>query len=250
MPRRSLDFILSGGGAVIAILLVVLGIVLADQGAFADSYVKDQLGQQRITFAAADKLTAAEKEWKPGSSCLSTYAGKLMETGKQAECYANYFIALHVDTATTSAGFPGETYATLGGIQASLRAQVAEAKARNDTAAADTAQKKLDSATSLRSTAQTGETLRGLLLTTYGFSIFGDKASLAGLVCFIMAGLLALLSLAGFVHAFRTPERELVGRHVTPRIAPAPVPLDRGRDANVTIAPSESRRRAAGEGKA
>ena len=211
MPRRTLDFILAGGGAVLAVLILVLGFVLADQGSFAKSYVKDQLGEQKITFSAADKLTAEEKSWKAGSSCLTENAGKLMETGKQAECYANYFIALHVETAATNAGFPGETYATLGGIQSTLRAQIADAKTKNDTPAADAAQKKLDSATAARSTAQTGETLRGLLLTSYGFSIFGERADQAGLVCYIIGAVLALLAVAGFVHALRTPAGEIIG---------------------------------------
>ncbi len=221
MPRRTLDYVFAGGGAALAVLLLILGFVLADQGSFARSYVKDQLSEQRITFPAADKLTEEEKSWKPGSSCLEKNAGKLMETGKQAECYANYFIALHVDTASKTAGFPGETYATLGPIQSGLRAQVADAKTKNDTAAAEAAQKKLDSATSLRSTTQTGETLRGLLLTSYGFSIFGEKADLAGVVCFIMGGLLALLAIAGLIHAFRTPADQLVGVPATRAPAPA-----------------------------
>ena len=211
MPRRTLDLIFAGGGALLGILLLVLGFVLSDQGSFAESYVKDQLGQQRITFAAADKLTDEEKNWKPGSSCLVANAGKLMQSGSQAECYANYFIALHVDKAATTAGYPGETYATLGGVQSSLRAEVAAAKAKNDTAAAEAAQKKLDGVNSLRATTQTGETLRGLLLTSYGFSIFGEKADLAGIVCYIIGALLVLLAIAGGIHAYRTPPEVLVG---------------------------------------
>ena len=211
MSRRTLDFVFSGGGAVLGLLLLVLGFVLADQGSFAHSYVKDQLGQQKITFTAADKLTDEEKNWKPGSSCLTDYAGKLMETGKQAECYANFYIALHLETAATNAGFPGETYATLGAIRTQLTADVAAAKAKNDTDGAAAAQKKLDSATSLRSTAQTGETLRGLLLTSYGFSIFGEKASQVAIVAFILGAVMILLAAAGFVHAFRTAPDKLVG---------------------------------------
>jgi hypothetical protein len=211
MSRRTLDIVFSGGGAVLAVLLLVLGFVLADQGSFAKSYVKDQLGQQKITFTAADKLTEEEKSWKPGSACLTDYAGKLMETGKQAECYANFYIGLHLENAATTAGFPGETYATLGAIRTSLSADVAAAKAKSDTDGAAAAQKKLDSATSLRTTAQTGETLRGLLLTSYGFSIFGEKASQVAVVCYIIAALLALLAVAGFVHAFLTAPDKLVG---------------------------------------
>jgi hypothetical protein len=128
-----------------------------------------------------------------------------METGKQAECYANYYIKLHMTEAAESAGFPGETYATLGGIQTQLRADLAAANQRGDSTEAAAIQKKLDSAGSLRTTMQTGETLRGLLLTSYGFSIFGDKAGLAADVCYLAGVLVGLLALAGFVHAARTP---------------------------------------------
>jgi hypothetical protein len=211
MSRRQLDFVFAGGGLVLALLLLVLGFVLADQASFAKSYVKDELGSQKITFATVDKLTDEEKNWKPGSACLTENAGKLMETGKQAECYANFFIGLHLENSANNAGFPGETYATLGGIRTQLTADVAAAKAKNDTEGAAAAQKKLDSATSLRSTMQTGETLRGLLLTSYGFSIFGGKAGQVSWVAFSIAGLLVLLAAAGFVHAFRTAPDKLVG---------------------------------------
>jgi hypothetical protein len=210
MSRRTLDFVFAGGGAILGILLLVLGFVLADQADFAHSYVKDQLSQQKITFTAADKLSDEEKNWQPGSACLTEYAGQLMTTGKMAECYANFYIALHLETAATTAGFPGETYATLGAIRTNLSAEVAADKAKGDTAAAADAQKKLDSATSLRTTAQTGETLRGLLLTSYGFSVFGEKAELAGNVCFAIGALLLLLAIPGFIHAIKTPADKLV----------------------------------------
>ena len=210
MKRRTLDLIFAGGGTVFAVLLLVLGFVFTGQASFARDYVKDQLGQQKITFATAEKLTAEEKDWKPGSVCLSKYAGKAMETGKQAECYANFYIAKHMDASATTAGFAGETYATLGGIRSGLSADVTAAKAKNDTAGAEAAQKKLDSATSLRGTMQTGETLRGLLLTSYGFSIFGEKAAVAGVVCYVAALLMLLLAAAGFVHALVVPKDKAV----------------------------------------
>lgn len=216
MKRRTLDIIFAGGGVLLAALLVVLGFVLADQQSFAKDYVRGELSAQKITFATSEKLTEPEKTWKPGSVCLVENAGKTMETGKQAECYAKYFIAFHMTTSATTAGYPGETYATLGPIRTDLTAQVKAAKDKGDTAAAEAAQKKLDSATSLRGTMQTGETLRGLLLTTYGFSIFGDKAALAANVLYALAALLAVLSIAGFVHAFVTPKEEVVGVLTSP----------------------------------
>jgi len=47
-----------------------------------------------------------------------------------------------------------------------------------------------------------GETLRGLLLTSYGFSIFGEKAALAAMLSFLGALVMLLASIAGFIHAF------------------------------------------------
>ena len=55
-----------------------------------------------------------------------------------------------------------------------------------------------------------GETLRGLLLTSYGFSIFGDRAQQAAWVSFAAAFVLLLASIAGFVHAFSTKKERVV----------------------------------------
>ena len=74
------------------------------------------------------------------------------------------------------------------------------AKTGGDQTKIDAAQAALDKATGLRGTLLTGETLRGLLLTSYGFSIFGDKADLAATVCYIAFALLLVLSIAGLVH--------------------------------------------------
>ncbi len=212
MKRRTLDFIFSGGGLLLAILLLILGFVLADQAAFAEDYVKEQLSEQRITFAEADKLTDEEKNWKEGSKCLTEYAGQLMTKGKMAECYGNYYIAMHMRRSAANAavdgekmGWDNETYATMGTVRSELSAKIAAAKEAGNTDEAAKLQKQLDAATSLRSTFQTGETLRGLLLTSYGFSIFGEKADLAATVCYVIGGLLIVLSIAGFVHAFMTP---------------------------------------------
>ena len=211
MTRRTLDITFAVGGVVFAALFLVLALLLRYEYNFAKDYVHDQLGQQKIVFATADKLTDEEKNWKPGSQCLVDYAGQTMVTGKQAECYANYYIAMHMDRSAKAAGWQGETYATMGSIRTDLSAQITAAKDKGDTAGAADLQKKLDAATSLRSTFQTGETLRGLLLTSYGFSIFGDKAGQVMLVMFGLAAVMAVLSAAGFVHALVTPRDKVVG---------------------------------------
>ena len=196
MKRRALDFLFSFGGLAMAALLLVLGLVMTSNANFAKRYVKDQLSEQNITFKTADTLTPEEAK----SACLVKFAGQALTTGKQAECYANDFIGLHVKAI---AG--GKTYADLGTPQSALRTQVADAVKANDPKL-PALQDQLAAVTAQRETLFKGETLRGLLLTSFGFSVFGVKGEQVATVAYIVAGLLALLSLAGFVHACKTPK--------------------------------------------
>jgi hypothetical protein len=241
MKRRTLDITFATGGAVIAVMMLVLGFVLADQYNWGKNYVKEELSSQKITFATTDALAKdAEtnkanpdpalrdvRSWKPGSACLTKYAGQLMTTGKQAECYAKYYIGMHLDRSAAAAtadgkSLAGATYATLGETRTDLSAKIAAAKAATppETERAAALQKELDAATSLRTTMQTGETLRGLLLTSYGFSVMGDKAQVISTIAYIVAGLLAILSIAGFVHAWLAKDAKVFESKTTP-VAPA-----------------------------
>jgi len=195
MKRRTLDIVFSVGGLVVAALILVLGLVLQNQADFADTYVKDQLTAQQITFTPEDKLTEEEKQ----ANCLVVYAGQQLVTGKQAECYANEYIGLHLGETND-----GKTYS-----QTSTEARAVAAEAKADPTNAELQAQ----ATELNASVQTlfrGETLRGLLLTSYGFSIFGERAAQAALVCFLVAGVLLLASIAGFIHAFTTSKDEKV----------------------------------------
>jgi hypothetical protein len=198
MKRRTLDLLFSAGGFLLAGLLLVLGLVMAGNSEFSKNYVRAQLGQQNIFFKAADTLTAEEKQ----SACVVRYAGQRLVTGKQAECYANDFIGLHVRSTAN-----GQTYADLGAPQSALRTQVAAAQAAGD-AGLPALQQQLTDITAQRETLFKGETLRGLLLTSFGFSVFGVKAGQVAAVSYLAAGLLALLSLAGLAHALRTSKYE------------------------------------------
>lgn len=204
MRRFTLDLIFSGMGAVMAVALVVLGLILASEATFARESVAEQLGAQRITFTAQEYLSEEEMTWQEGSTCLVENAGQQMLTGGQARCYADYYIGMHMRRAAAGAGYgwDTETYATMGGIQRALRGDLAAATEAGDAVLAETVQVELDAAGSLRSTFQSGETLRGMLLTTYGFSIFGDRAAQASTALYAGAAALALLSVAGAVHAF------------------------------------------------
>src|SRR6266498_1531984 len=183
MKRRTLDILFSAGGLVLAVLLLVMGLVITSNANFAKTYVANQLAAQNITFKTADTLTDEEKK----ADCLVQYAGQQLTTGKQAECYANEFIGLHLKSI---AG--GKTYAELGTVQTQLRTKVADAQKNNDPALADL-QKQLTQVNADRETVFKGETLRGFLL-----------------------------AIAGFVHAFVVPKtRAFALPEQAPKAAPA-----------------------------
>ena len=200
MRRRTLDFLFSIGGLGLAAMLLILGLVMTSNANFARDYTRDQLTAQNITFASADALTDEERQ----SACLVRYAGDQLTTGKQAECYANDFIGLHLKSVAD-----GQTYADLGAPQSDLRAQVAAATESADPALPEL-QQQLDTVTGQRESLFKGETLRGLLLTSFGFSVFGVKGAQVATVAYVVAALLALLSLAGLVHAFRTSKDTVI----------------------------------------
>ena len=123
--------------------------------------------------------------------CLKTYAGEQLVTGKQAQCYADHYIAVHLSEVNN-----GKTYAQTSN----------ELRALPDQTSAE--------AQSLKAKTQTlfqGETLRGLLLTSYGFSIFGDRAQTVAYLCYGVAAVLFIAAIAGFIHARRrSAERDLI----------------------------------------
>ncbi len=194
MKRRTLDQIFSVGGLLLAGLLLVVGLVLNNQASFANTYVTDQLTAQNITFTPADKLKDEEKQ----QACLLTYAGQKLTTGAQAECYANSYIGLHLKDINE-----GKTYSQTSTESRAKATQAAEAmKAKPDDQASKDLDKEAKALAGKVDTLFKGETLRGLLLTSYGFSIFGERAQQTAMVLFAAAAVLLLATIAGFVHAF------------------------------------------------
>jgi hypothetical protein len=201
MHRRTLDIIFSVGAVLLAGLLLVLGLVLQNQADFAKDYVHNQLSAQKITFTPKAGLQPDEN-----AQCLKDNAGKALTSGKQAECYANNYIAVHLAAIND-----GQTYSQTSATARALAAKATQELAANPNdpqAKADDAQAKV-----LQGKVTTlfqGETLRGLLLTSYGFSIFGERAQQAAWVCSAVALVLFLAAIAGFVHAFTTPKEKTV----------------------------------------
>ena len=167
--------------------LVVGGIAIS-MGRFIQDNVRTELASQQISFTAADKLADAEKAI-PG---IVDNAGQPLTSGNQAQIYSN-LIALHLQEAATGAGYPGATYATLGGIQGDLRTAVAAATKANDKAALDDANAKLTAATGLRNTMLTGNTLIGTLLSAYGWDNVGTGVIAAGVFIVVLAVLFFVL---------------------------------------------------------
>ena len=203
MTRKTLDFLFGIGGLAVAVLLVVLGLVLRNQADFAKSYVHDQMVEQRISFTPAAGLSADEKT----ASCLVDNAGKPLLTGKQAECYANEYIGRHVKLINA-----GKTYSETSGESRAARTAADKALAADPNAQAS---KDLDAtAKGVSGKVEAlfkGETLRGLLLTSFGFSVFGVRAGQAALLAFLAALVLVVASIAGFVHGRSKSAAQLVG---------------------------------------
>lgn len=238
MKRRTLDIAFSAGGVIFSVLLLVVGLILTDQKDFADGYVRSQLGEQQITFPTKEALAENTDEAlneellekfggdqakvdefldsknltsESSAKCLNDNAGKQMLTGKQAECYAEHFIKLHAAESSIVDGV-SYSYASIGPIVTEARNAVTAAKeAGAPQDEIDELQAKADTLQRLRvDTLLRADTLRGLLLTSYGFSVFGERAGQAAWVCFAAAIVLFLLSIAGFIHAFASKKADKV----------------------------------------
>lgn len=164
------------------VLSLVVGGIAIGLGRFVQDNIRTELAAQQISFGEADNFTDEERAI-PG---MVENAGKPLTTGNQARIYADY-IGLHVHESADEAGYPGASYATLGGVQRGLRAEVAAATEEGDEEAIAEAQAKLDSVTGLRNTMLTASTLRGNLLSAYGWDNVATGMMAAGAVFLVTA---------------------------------------------------------------
>jgi hypothetical protein len=155
---------------VLFLVLLVGGGLLYWGSNFAGDMVHDQLAAQRIYFPdkGSDALDPATF---PG---LQQYAGQMVDNGPKAKAYANEFIAVHLDGV---AG--GKTYSEMS---AASRANP------DDQQLAGQVQ-----------TLFRGETLRGLLLYAWGWSVVGRIAFWVAMAAFAGAAVVAMAMIYGFV---------------------------------------------------
>jgi hypothetical protein len=197
MQRKVFDVLVSAGGALMVLVLVVAGALLMVGYNFANNNVHSQLAEQQITFPAQAAFAhpVAGGEITPSMiGTVSKYAGQELTTGQQAQVYANDFIAVHLNEIGG-----GKTYSQLS----------AQAMALPKGSAAYTA------AEAKVQTVFQGTTLRGLLLEAYGFSVFATIAFWGAIAAFVVAGLMALLVLFGVLHARKTDEAKELLTHTS-----------------------------------
>jgi hypothetical protein len=143
--------------------MIVVGALAVVGGHYDKQVVHDQLAPQKIFFP------------KPATNpALASYAGQQVLTGKQAKLYAQDQIGVDL---TKVAG--GKTYSQIS-------AEWIAGGMKNTTLAGE------------RTTLFMGETLRGLLLNAWGWSVIGSIATLAGFILILLGGVLFLLPLANW----------------------------------------------------
>lgn len=189
MRRKTFDTLLTAGGVVVTIVLVVAGVLLMWGHNFANDNVHTQLAQQQIVVPAKGSAALASPKIGP---YLNRYAGQEVLSGPAAKAYADHFIAVHLSEMPYN------------GVYAKV------------SAAAMAAPKGSAQATQLAATEATvfqGTTLRGLLLEAYAFWEFGQIALIAAIASFIGAGVMLVLSALGFWHLRRvSPAEEVLAR--------------------------------------
>jgi uncharacterized membrane protein len=192
VKRRTVDAVLIALGAVVTVVLFVAGGLLTWGSRFANDHVSDELTAQNIFFP---ERAALEDE---GRTDLLGYAGEQVTSGNEAQAYASY-IGGHLEGVAD-----GATYADLGAPERAAKAEVQAAiDSGADEATVAPLQEKADALTNQRNTLFKGETLRGLLLSTYAWSTIGRIAGIAAITAFVAGFAMLVLVVLGVVHRQR-----------------------------------------------
>jgi hypothetical protein len=177
MRRRAFDVLVSWVGVFLTVGLVVAAGLLFVGYSFANGTVERELKAQQVYFPEAGSDELSDPRIEP---YLAEYAGQQVVTGRQAEAYANHYIAVHIEDIGQ-----GMTYAEMGPL---VRANPDDAELA-----------------ATRETLFKGETLRGLLLNAYAFWTFGQIALWSAIIAFAGAVIMGILTVLGFRHAHRVP---------------------------------------------
>ena len=186
-PRTMLGFVATRRVVEVVLCLILgVGSGLLFYGAnFGLDMVHSQLGAQDISFPAQGSPALAPKEF-PG---LQQYAGQKVDTGPKAKAYANQFIAAHLNAV---AG--GKTYSQVSELS---RVTPTDAKLTGQVA-----------------TLFKGETLRGLLLYAWGWSVVSTLALYAAI-----AALIGFIIMLGVTIGDFVADPRIAAHHLAPEAA-------------------------------
>jgi len=175
MERKVWDQMISAAGAVVAVVLIVLGGLAIYGGSFAQDNVTDRLEPQNIVFPPLEGMSPEEQE------TVGDFAGEQVIDGEQARAYSDY-IGGHLAEVND-----GATYSETSNA------------AREEGLDPETAAELQGKADTLFK----GETLRAILLNAYGWWTVATVALYAGYVMVAAGIALGILALFGFRHARR-----------------------------------------------
>ncbi len=189
MKRKTFDKIVTTLGAGLTIFLLVVA-ALANWGAsFASDSVSSQLEAQLITMPAE---TGNADEASDVTAYFKAHGGKLMRTGKDAQMYADHFIAFHMSHMPTYNDASNASRAAAAALAGNPNDAALKADAATKAATVETVFK--------------GNMLRGTLLTAYAFGTLGELAGYGALAALVGAFLMLAFTIAGVVHIRRTPD--------------------------------------------
>ncbi|PJE64991.1 hypothetical protein COU91_04015 [Candidatus Saccharibacteria bacterium CG10_big_fil_rev_8_21_14_0_10_47_8] len=172
--RKTIDKVFVLLGILSTVMLLVIGSVAWWGYSFATNSVRDELSSQKIYFPPKGSPSLDPSEFPD----LQKYAGQLVDNGPKAKAYANGFIGRHVQKVAD-----GKTYAEVSTL-----------------ALKDPSNQKLQQQ---KQTLFQGETLRGLLLSSYVYWTFGMMAQYLAVASLAAAAIMAVLVYLGLVHMAR-----------------------------------------------
>jgi hypothetical protein len=176
--------------AIMVVVLAAAGGFAIYEGTFVRNMVHDQLAAQAISFPGQDQIkTGGALDPAKFSQEIRDQAGNQVVTGEQARIYANDFIGVHLNGIAA-----GLTYSQMSS-QASAANATLTSMSKDDPGYAD-AQKQATTLSNEKTTMFQGDTLRSILLNSYGWDTMGVYAQYAGFGLLLAA--LVVLSALGF----------------------------------------------------
>ena len=146
----------------IALGMIVAGALALVGGSYAKDVVHDQLVPQQIFFPQKGEQLPAN---------LNQYAGQQVDTAGEAKAYANDYIGLHLEG-------------------------IADGKSYAEVSAASMAEPDNQELAGQKQSLFMGETLRGTLLSAWGWGTVGTIAYIAGFVLIAIGAILLIVPLS------------------------------------------------------